>query len=246
MSVARSLWEAGGVGDAVFLADYAINPLGTSSDEKIAAVADDWTRRAAETSDTLVIACNTLSIRHRQLRESSRPGSEFLRVISMVDCFEAMVVAERERLVGQRVLVIGTEFTASQRLYPDILQRGAPGTKVSTVAATELERKIARMEEWDGCDDASLTDDLRGTLDQADVAILACTCFPMVKDDLRKLYPDVVFLDPGAYCHGQLSEGWPAQRGNLAIDVSGDIVPERQVVAFAKSYLGKTTVVSLN
>ena len=193
-------------------------------------------------SDRLVIACNTLSIRHHQLRRPEGPSSGLLQVVSMVDCFKAMVTAETDRMADRRVLIIGTEFTASQGLYAEILNDECPGIRVDTVAATELERKIARFEPRDGAGDASLTAGLRQALENADVAVLACTCFPMVRAELESLYPDVIFLDPGAYCSSLLKKDIETQGKKLSIEITGKVVSDARVIEYAKSYLEETSI----
>jgi len=237
LSVLKSMWNSGGTSDAVFLADYAINPLGLKSDSDIAEVVDRWLGLAEEHSDTLVIACNTLSIRFHQLRRSKVPVPGLKQVVSMVDCFEAMVKIEADRLANRKVLIVGTEFTASQRLYPDILSAALPGTRIDTIAATNLERKIARFQRWTSDEDTALTSDLKRAIEQADIVVLACTCFPMVRTELESLYPEVIFLDPGAYCSGILKQSAVAQNRKLTIKVTGTVVSPTRVTEFAKSYL---------
>ena len=160
----------------------------------------------------------------------------------MVDCFKTMARVEADRLAGRKVLVIGTAFTASQGLYAEILHDAATGIRVATVAATELERKIARFEPWNGARDSSLTTRLRQELGSADVAVLACTCFPMVKAELEALCPGVDFLDPGTYCSGLLKENTNTPRRNLSIDITGKVVPGARVVEYAKSYLEEASI----
>jgi len=236
------MWNEGVAAHAAFLADYAINPLGVKSDSAIAEVVSSWLERAAPISDTLVIACNTLSIRYEQLREADPPGTSPLKVVSMVDCFDAMVRLEAELLANKKVLVVGTAFTASQPLHAQILDRVIPGVCVDTIGATELERKIARFEPWEGVADPAITAELKNAIGNADVAILACTCFPMVRVDLEALFPDVVFLDPGAYCPALIEGHHEAGQKRLAIEVTGDQVPAASVVSFAKSYLDEESV----
>lgn len=240
LSVLRSLWRAGRACDATFLADYAINPLGVKSEADIAAVVADWLRRAAAQSDTLLIACNTLSLRYRQVFESAPPPG-LRRVVSMVDCFEAMVRRETERLANRRVLVIGTEFTASQSLYPDIL-RTVPGVQVRTVAATALERAIARLEPKDLRDDSILTREVRNAISDAEVAVLACTCFPIITAELESLFPGVLFVDPGASCPDLLPQHDTVTHKSLQLEVSGSAVPAEQALAFARSWLDEGDV----
>jgi glutamate racemase len=242
LSVVKSMWKSGLVGDAVFLADYAINPLGVKSDSDIADVACRWLKQAKEHSDTLVMACNTLSVRYHELQRSRTPVSRPRHVLSMVDCFKAMVQAETARLANKRVLVIGTRYTAGQNLYPDILNAALPGARINTVAATALQRAIARLETWDSADESVLTGELRCALDDTDVAVLACTCFPMVAAELESLFPGVIFLDPGAYCLGLLNENAIAQHRNLRIKVTGKVVSTALATEFARSYLGHGSI----
>ena len=239
LSVLKSMWDSGAENDVVFWADYAINPLGVKSDAIIAEVAGNWLRIAAEYSDTLVIGCNTLSIRYCQLDQSDLPDVGLEQVVSMVDCFKAMAEIEAPRLKHSRVLVLGTAFTASQPVYPDILDNLSAGIQVSTVAATELERKVARFQPWESEGDSVITAELRQALGNSDFAVLACTCFPMVKEELEALFPDVVFLDPGAYCSGLLDSSRYSQNRKLRVTVSGDVVSPGSVENFAESYLQK-------
>lgn len=238
----KSLWDAGDASDAIFLADYAINPIGVKSDANIADTVERWLRSAKEHSDTLVIACNTLSVRHRELQLSKTLMSGPKHVVSMVDCFEALVHAEKERLTGRNVLVVGTRYTATQRLYPDILRAAVHGVRAKTVAATALERVVARFEPWDGTDDSVLTRELRMALRDTDVAVLACTCFPIVMTRLESLFPHVIFLDPGAYCASLLRDRPVTKDKKLRIKMTGDVVSATRVVDFAESLLGKGDV----
>ncbi len=239
LSVVKSMWDSGIAADAVFMADYAVNPLGLKSDSAIADVIYRWLRLAEEHSDTLIIACNTLSVRYYQLLRSGRPVSGLSHIVSMVDCFETMVQMEADRLADRRVLVISTEYTASQRLYLDILCAAVPGVRTDTIAATALERAIARFESWDNADDTVLTSELRRAIGNADVAVLACTCFPMVTAELESLFQGITFLDPSAYCAGLLQASAATQDRKLRIKVTGETVLAARVADFAKSYLGE-------
>ncbi|MCX6855731.1 MAG: aspartate/glutamate racemase family protein [Verrucomicrobia bacterium] len=237
LSVLKSMRASGANQDVVFLADYAVNPLGIKSDEAIREVVFQWLGKADEVADTLVIGCNTLSIRYDQLLRTTRFDTGPAQVISMVDCFKYMVAKENERLSGKRVLIIGTVFTASQTTYPEILRAQCPSIEVTTIAATELERAIARLQPWTPDDDSVLTGPLRASLALTDVAILACTCFPMARLELERQFPEVVFLDPGACCAALLSDHSATRQGRLELQVTGDAVSHDRVVEFAETYL---------
>ena len=238
LSVVRSLWDAGDAGNAIFLADYAINPLGVKPDREIADVVERWLRSARNHSDTLVIACNTLSVQHQKRQRSKATLSGPEHVVSMVDCFEALVRIEKRLFADKDILIVGTRYTAAESLYPDIIRSAIPGARTKTVAATELERVIARFEPWNSADDSVLTPELRLALQETDIAILACTCFPMVMARLTSLFPHVTFLDPGAYCAGLLPKQTAMRNNRLRIKVTGDVVSAKRAVEFAESHLG--------
>ena len=237
LSVVKSLWNNGCADNAVFLADYAINPLGVKSDSDIALVVNRWLRMAEEHSDTLIMACNTLSVRYHELLQSRAPDSGLKHIVTMVDCFKAMAQAETARLASKKVLVVGTRFTAGQDLYPDILNATVPDIRINTVAATDLERAIARLESWESVGESALTGELRRELDDTDVAVLACTCFPMVANELESLFPAVTFLDPGAYSPGLFEKRTTTQNRQLRIKVTGNVVSAARAADFAKTHL---------
>ncbi len=244
LSVVNALWRSGRSDDAVFLADYAVNPLGMKSDVEIAAVVNDWLGLAEQHANTLLIACNTLSIRYHQLLRSAAPPSGLQQIVSMVDCFDAMVKAEADHLANRKVLIIGTAFTASQTVYPEILSAAIPGVQVDSVAATALERAIARFEPWESAGSSALSDELRRAIENTDVVVLACTCFPLVRARLELLFPQVLFLDPAETCAELLNKSAPNQGRTLQLKVTGNTVAPSRVTEFAKSYLGDACRVS--
>jgi len=245
LSVLKSLWHSGSAAEAVFMADYAVNPLGVKSDGEIATVVERWIQLAAQYSDTLVIACNTLSIRYRQLSRAASPSAALKRIVTMADCLAALVSAEAGRLAGRKVLVIGTQFTARQPDYPEILGSALSPARVSSIGATGLERRIARLQADEPGGGPLLDDALSRAIAETDVAVLACTCFPMVQARLQALFPGVLFLDPGAYCSGLLAQDAQDGKRTLSIRVTGDALPQARVTAFAKTYLGSDSVVTL-
>ena len=245
LSVLKSLWQNSCAGEAVFMADYAVNPLGVKSDGEIADAAHRWMQLALQHSDTLVIACNTLSIRFHQLAFAAQRPAGLKRVVTMVDCLSALVKAEAARLDGKRVLIIGTEFTASQPVYPEIFAAALPGTRVRAIGATALERAIARFRLNEEGVDALIDPALDAALGEADAAVLACTCFPLVRSALESRFPGVLFLDPGEYCAGLLAQDGQDGNRKLSLKVTGDVVPQQHVTEFAKSYLGSDSIATL-
>jgi glutamate racemase len=236
LSVVKSLWGSGCAPDALFMADYAVNPLGVKNDNEIAGVVRRWLAMGEHHADTAVIACNTLSVHYHRMPASSRPsGPE--RIVSMVDCFESMVKHETDRLAGSKTLIVGTAFTAAQAVYSDLLRDAVPGVQVDTAAATALERSIARFEARDVGSLPALDDGLCQAIESADVVVLACTCFPLIRAELESLFPHVIFLDPGAYAADLLGSRDRFSSGRLRVEVTGDAVEPARVSEFAASYL---------
>ena len=108
---------------------------------------------------------------------------------------------------------------------------------MKTVAATELERTIARLQPWSAADDSVLTPALRAVLEETDFAVLACTCFPMAQAELERHFPKVVFLDPGASCAPLLAGLNASQQRRLDLQVTGDVVATNSVLEFAEVFL---------
>lgn len=237
LSVLRSLWGSGYTRNATFLADYQINPLGVKDDALIASVVERWMSMASEHSNTIIMACNTLSVRYELMRRNGVSLPKVEHVISMVDCFRVMVKSESARLANKKILVVSTKYTASQDVYRDILTAEVAGVHVETIAATELERQIARIEPWDGESHEVLSNELRKAIESCDFAVLACTCFPMVESELQALFPNVSFLDPGEYCSEYLQMPNGTGTPELQLRVTGDVVKFSKASEFARSYL---------
>lgn len=82
------------------------------------------------------------------------------------------------------------------------------------------------------------TSELRQAIENTDIAVLACTCFPMAKAELESQFRGVVFIDPGAYCAGLLDDDTATHDRKLSVIVKGDVVSRTRVTEFAESYLG--------
>jgi glutamate racemase len=164
-------------------------------------------------------------------------ASGLRQVVTMVDCFRAMVQKEAAQFTHKRILIIGTAFTASQLIYPDLLTGNIPSVKVSTVAATALEGSIARLKEPTEITASLLTNELQTALQHTDIALLACTCFPMVQEELKSIFPKVLFIDPGIYCPDLLHASDGKQKRDLQLLITGSVVSPAAVQHFATNYL---------
>jgi glutamate racemase len=185
-----------------FLADYAVNPLGTRADDGVRAALNRWIDIAASRSSLMIVACNTASVRLEDSPDvrhrADEPG---LRLHSMVDLLDALLAHNGGALRGRRVCVMGTEYTVSRSLYRDrLLAAGA--SEVIALGATRTERAIAHLQHATDEGRRIIHEEIHGTLADVDAVLLACTCFPLIGDQVAAVNADILQLDPGGEIRG--------------------------------------------
>lgn len=216
---------------AFYLADYAVNPLGVKSREAVQEALNRWVDAAVGRAEELVIACNTASVRLRGTPEVvDRARSLGIRVHSMADFLEEMLEGGGPEVEGKRVCLMGTEFTVGQPLYRDRLS-GAGASAVLPLAATLTERTIPHLEHESPDGRKTILEEIRETLEKADVVVLACTCFPMVEELIREVNPSITLLDPalGVEGLGELKGGEGPNR--LTVALTGDVLSPQELQA---------------
>lgn len=221
---ARAAMTATGV-RAFYLADYVVNPLGVKTAAEVRGALERWIRIALPRTRTLVVACNTASVRLEQLPDvlSEAEGSG-LRVLSMVRLLDRALAAPASTVEGQRVCLMGTRFTVTQPVYRDRLLR-AGAAEVVPLAATQTEHTIAGLRHTSADGRREIADEVGDTVRRADVIVLACTLFPLIGPLLRSINPACRLLDPAAGIAGTLTGTWPAGTNQLTIALSGRAIP---------------------
>jgi glutamate racemase len=181
---------------AFYLADYAVNPLGVRSREEVRGALLRWIEFAAARSDLLVIACNTASVRLAECPEALARAEELgLRVYSMRDLLEQALLASPGRVEGKRVCLMGTRFTVSESPYRERLWE-AGATEVVPLAATVTERTVAHLQHLSPAGKKAIGAEIGNTIRGSDTVVLACTCFPLVREQIHELNPRCGLLDP--------------------------------------------------
>jgi glutamate racemase len=183
---------------AFYLADYSVNPLGVKSHEEVRAALRRWIDLSATRAPLLVIACNTASARLDRCPELlERAESLGLQVYSMVDLLDHALRAEADGVAGRRVCLMGTRFTVTDGTYRQrLLEAGA--REVVPLAATATERTVAHMEHGSVEGRETIEAEIGGAIGGVDTVLLACTCFPLVRDQIRQMNPRCEFVDPAA------------------------------------------------
>jgi glutamate racemase len=217
---------------AFFLADYAVNPLGTRDRAGIRTALEGWVAAAAEKADTVIIACNTASVRLLETPDIvEEAAAQGVRVVSMVDLLDRALASVGSELLGKTVTLMGTEFTVGQPLYRDrLLASGVK--KVIPLPATRTEALIARLRYTLPEAPTVIRDEVSGALRDADAVALACTCFPLISGLLQDMAPGIGFLDPAEGISGleDVPDGGDGPN-RLRVAVSGDVVSLGDVVA---------------
>ncbi|WP_346836481.1 glutamate racemase [Microbulbifer sp. SAOS-129_SWC] len=178
--------------------DNGFYPYGTRSEEALRPriVAQARRMMAATAADILVVGCNTAStLALPQLREVlAQP------VVGVVPAIKPAAAATRSRTIA----LVATEGTVNRNYTRDLIEQFADGNRVINVPAPEL----VRLAEAKLRGETITADDLEPVLarifhtaggDRVDIAVLACTHFPLLRDELDRYAPrPIQWLDSGA------------------------------------------------
>lgn len=226
-SVARKVQKLLPSENLVYLGDGANTPYGNHSAEEILTMTRYMLRFMEEKGvKALLVACNTISCLIDEYKdEMSCP------VLSVVQA-GADAVAELEE--AQKVGVISTCFTDSTRCYPDLIGKVAPEKQVFSHGCPNLANLVERNV-GDPAAQGIIDEDLKEDLDElvnvhhVDCCVLGCTHYPLVSDNINRLYPDLRLVDPaeqmaktvGLYLDEKGLRNDSEERGRLDIYTTG-------------------------
>ena len=231
----------------VYAADSAGYPYGTRSESEIASRVPALLGRLVERFQPrlVVIACNTAcTIALDQVRAALD-----LPVVGTVPAIKPAAEATRTGVIG----VLGTAATIRQRYVDDLAERFASHCTVVRYGSAQLvdiaEAKLAG--------DSVAVDDIRPAAlplfeqpgaEEMDTVVLACTHFPLLRDELDRAFPGVAWVDGGAGIARRIryltqEQPWPAHYpGGIAVFTGG---PPRKPLLSALAARGLDDVRSL-
>jgi glutamate racemase len=190
LTVLKELVALAPEADYIYFGDTARLPYGSKSAETVARYAIGAAQYLEQHgAQMLVIACNTATALalDRITQASSVP------VVGVVEPGAARAAAVSQ---VRRVVVIGTEATVSSHAYTKALQgRGIEATEKACPLLVPLveegwsEHTIAEQVARIYLDQAFI-----GGFESADVLVLGCTHYPLLKPLLQKLVPDHVTI----------------------------------------------------
>ena len=198
----------------VYAADSAGFPYGKRSEAEIASRVPALLGRLVERFHPrlAVIACNTASTIALDHVRSALD----VPVVGTVPAIKPAAEMSKSRVIG----VLGTEATVRQPYVDDLAARFAADCTIVRHGSPELvelaEAKLAGVEV--GIDAvrsaaAPMFDAPKGAT--IDTVVLACTHFPLLKDELNAAFPDVNYVDGGEGIARRIAyltreQPWPA------------------------------------
>lgn len=140
----------------------------------------------------LLVACNTISCLIAEYQDELD-----CPVLSIVQAGADAVSA----LDVQKVGVFSTCFTHQTRCYPDLIQKTDPRKTVFSHGCPNLAALIERNLGNPAAEqeiDAELQSDLHELVHEhhVDCCVMGCTHFPLVSDNIRRLFPQMPLVDP--------------------------------------------------
>jgi glutamate racemase len=231
----------------VYAADSAGFPYGTKSEAEIAFRVPALIGRLVERfrPRLAVIACNTAST---IALDHARSALD-LPIVGTVPAIKPAAEMTKTKVIG----VLGTEATIRQRYVDDLAQRFAGHCIVLRHGSPELvalaEAKLAGdLVSVDEVREAGLPLFEQETEKRIDTIVLACTHFPLLRDELEQAFPGRSWVDGGAGIARRvqyLTQGqpWPAAYpGGIAVFTGG---PPRQTLLEPLAEYGLTEVRNL-
>lgn len=198
LSVAREIQQRLPLNPLVYVSDNAFFPYGTKGETELIARVDQVIGELLlrYPADILVIACNTastLTLPHLRSKLS-------LPIVGVVPAIKPAAIMSKTGVIG----LLATPATVARPYTHELIREYATNCQVISLGSSELvqiaEQKLrGEMIDMDAI--SKIAQELM-RVDQAekmDVLVLACTHFPLLKDELTQNLPkQIKLIDSGA------------------------------------------------
>jgi glutamate racemase len=223
----------------VYAADSAGFPYGTRSEAEIASRVPALLGRLVERfrPRLAVIACNTAST---IALEHVRAALD-LPVVGTVPAIKPAAEMSKSRVIG----VLGTGATVRQPYVDDLAAQFAPDCVVIRHGSAELVEIAEAKLRGQRVEPEAIRSAAQPMFDaesgsEIDVGVLACTHFPLLRDELSAAFPDVEWIDGGPGIARRIAwltreQPWPAEP-TPGIAVFTDGTPERPLLSALARY----------
>lgn len=193
LSVAREIQQRLPLNPLIYASDNAFFPYGTKGEaeliERVDLVISELLLRYP--TDILVIACNTastLTLPHLRSKLS-------VPIVGVVPAIKPAALMSKTGVIG----LLATPATVARPYTHELIREYATNCQVISLGSSELvqiaEQKL-RGETIDMDAIGRIAQQLmqNGQVEQMDVLVLACTHFPLLKDELAKYLPEQIKL----------------------------------------------------
>ncbi len=220
----------------VYAADSAGFPYGTRSEADIASRVPALLGRLVERFHPrlVVIACNTactIALDHVR-------AALDVPVVGTVPAIKPAAELTKSGVIG----VLGTEATIRQPYVDDLAEKFASHCTVLRFGSAELVELAEAKLAGDGVTAEQVRRAASPLFEQAggekiDTVVLACTHFPLLRDELNEAFPGLRWVDGGAGIARRVAyltreQPWPAEYpGGIAVFTGG---PPRNALARAR------------
>lgn len=231
LTVYREVAKLRGDARLVYAADDEAFPYGRLSEGELSARVVSVMGRLIESHapDLVVVACNTASTLVLEDLRRQFP----LPFIGTVPAIKPACAASQSRLVS----VLGTEATVAREYTRALIRDFGQGCDVTLVGSRRLAVLAEEFLRGEPVDESDVAEEIMPCFRQSngartDTVVLACTHYPLLLEQLRKLAPwPVTFVDPAPAIARRVVDiaGPPAGTGNGGarfLLTSGRIPPE--------------------
>lgn len=174
-----------------FLADKDNFPYGEKTSEQIKKISKrNATWLLKKKVKLIVVACNTATVNAISYLRQEFPQISFVGM--------EPAIKPAAKIAKKGIIILSSPKAAQSKQLDDLIKRYAKGIKVFNVASLELVQAVE--EKWS---DEEIKQVLEETipqeiLNQADVLVLGCTHFPLIKNQIQKFFgKDIIIIDSG-------------------------------------------------
>jgi len=181
----------------VYFGDTARTPYGSKAPSTIRKFASEIAKFLIETQDIklLAIACNTVSAIALTELQERHPNVPVLGIIS-----PAAKAAADACTAANRIGVIGTKATIASGAYTKEILAHKPDLSVFGQACPAFVPLIEEGIIQNNIMDLTIKYYLDHFLDynKIDTLVLGCTHYPLIRENIERLFPDLRIIDPSA------------------------------------------------
>ena len=181
----------------IYASDNAFFPYGTKGETELIARVDAVFRKiiAAHPVDIIVIACNTASTLTLPHVREHFPQP----VVGVVPAIKPAAAQSKSQVIG----LLATPATVARPYTHNLIREYAPNAEIISVGSSELVQLAEHKLRGGQVTTAQLKEILQPFFnhprsDEMDVLVLACTHFPLLRDELAAQFgPKVKLIDSG-------------------------------------------------